>query len=41
MIMQPSYVTRVMFELVFEQVQKKKGFAALSRILFETYDEGL
>ena len=41
MIMQPEYVTLERFQTAFEQVGKKKNSAALSKIRFEEYAEGL
>lgn len=41
MIMQPSFITGTMVIQAIEQVEKKKGLAALSRMRFEKYDEGL
>ena len=41
MIMQPEYVTKDMFDKALEQVAKKKNPAALSRVRFEIFHEGL
>lgn len=41
MIMQPEYVTVQMFAESLPEVEKKKKLAALSRVRFESYDEGL
>jgi hypothetical protein len=41
MIMQPEFVTRERFEDASEQVKRKKNPAALSKIRFEAYTEGL
>ena len=41
MIMQPRYVTKNLFELACEEVKEKKNPAALSRIRFEAYAEGM
>jgi hypothetical protein len=41
MIMQPSYVTAAMVSETLAETQKKKGLAALERIRFEAYHEGL
>lgn len=40
MIVQPSFVTEAMVSQALEQVEKKKGLTALSRMRFEKYDEG-
>ena len=40
MIMQPEVVTGVMFERAVEQVAGKKNPKLLSRVRFESYDEG-
>ena len=40
MIMQPSFVTEAMVSQALEQVEKKKGLTALSRMRFEKYHEG-
>ena len=41
MIMQPEYVTKDMFGKALEQVAKKKNPAALSKVRFENFHEGL
>lgn len=41
MIMQPEYVTRDLFEQAVEQVKKKKNPPSLSKIRFESFNEGL
>ena len=41
MIMQPEYVTRNLFAEAVEQVQEKKNPAALSKMRFESFHEGL
>ena len=41
MIMQPEYVTEDLFEKAVLQVEKKKNPPAISKIRFETYQEGL
>ena len=41
MIMQPEWITREMFEVALEQVEKKKNLAALSRLRLEAYHESL
>jgi hypothetical protein len=41
MIMQPDYVTMEKFEEARERVRKKKDPAALSKILFNPFNEGL
>ena len=41
MIMQPEYVTEEMFEETLAEVREKKGLAALDKMRFETYHEGL
>lgn len=41
MIMQPEYVTQALFEEALVQVEKKKDPAALSRVRFESFHEGL
>jgi len=41
MIMQPEYVTKDMFDKALEQVAKKKNPAALSKVRFENFHEGL
>ncbi len=41
MIMQPQYVTEVLFNKALEQVEKKKKLPAISRIRFQNLHEGL
>jgi len=41
MIMQPKYVAADDFELAVEQVKKKKNLAALPKVKFESFKEGL
>ncbi len=41
MIMQPPYVTAALVEEMLIETQKKKGLAALAKIRFATYPEGL
>lgn len=41
MIMQPEYVTAEMFAEALPEVEKKKKLAALSKVRFEPYHEGL
>jgi hypothetical protein len=41
MIMQPKYVTSDDVSLAVEQVKKKKNPAALSKVRFESFKEGL
>jgi len=41
MIMQPKYVTDNDFNLAIEQVKKKKNPAALPKVRFESFKEGL
>jgi len=41
MIMQPEWVTVGMFEEVREEVERKKPVAALGRVRFERFEEGL
>jgi hypothetical protein len=41
MIMQPGLVTEELIEAAVREVEKKKGLAALPRIRFETFEEGL
>jgi hypothetical protein len=41
MIMQPEYVTKDLFGKALEQVAKKKNPAALSKVRFESFHEGL
>ncbi len=41
MIMQPKYVTKDLFDKAIAQVAKKKGLPALSKMRFESFDEGL
>jgi len=41
MIVQPEYVTSELFAEVLDEVREKKGFAALDKVRFETYHEGL
>ena len=40
MIMQPEWITREMFVEVVQEVKKKKGLSALSKLRLETYNEG-
>ena len=41
MIMQPEWISREMFDLAVQQVEKKKNPPALSKLRLETYHEGL
>lgn len=41
MIMQPEYVTEGIYKKACEQLREKKDPPALSRVRFESYDEGL
>jgi len=41
MIMQPEYVSEALVEQIRDEVARKKALPALSRVRFETYDEGL
>ena len=41
MIMQPEFVTRDLFHKSVEEVKKKKDLAALPKLRFESYHEGL
>jgi len=41
MIMQPEYVTVDLFEQSVDQVKKKKNPLAISKIRFESFNEGL
>lgn len=41
MIMQPEYVTAVLFQNALAEVAKKKSLPALNNVRFEAYDEGL
>lgn len=41
MIMQPKQITNEMILEAIETVRKKKGFAALDKLRFEAYNEGL
>jgi len=41
MIMQPEFVTAELVAEALAEVREKKGFAALDRVRFETYHEGL
>ncbi|MFC1968622.1 GyrI-like domain-containing protein [Chloroflexota bacterium] len=40
MIMQPEYVTPVLFDIALRQVEKKKSLSALSRARFQSFHEG-
>jgi len=41
MIMQPEWITQEMVDAAIQEVEKKKGLVALSKLRLETYDEGL
>lgn len=41
MILQPKYVTEALFKEAVEQTRKKKDLAALSKLRFEPFHEGL
>jgi len=41
MIMQPEWITREMFDMAVQQVEKKKNPPALSKLRLEAYHEGL
>lgn len=41
MIMQPEWITREMFDVAVQQVEKKKNPPALSKLRLEAYHEGL
>lgn len=41
MIRQPDFITEAMIKKAIEEVQEKKGPSALSKIRFESFDEGL
>ncbi|UCE14202.1 MAG: GyrI-like domain-containing protein [Candidatus Heimdallarchaeota archaeon] len=41
MIMQPEFITQEMVDKAIEEVKKKKDPAALSKVRFEVYNEGL
>ncbi|MFX0015233.1 MAG: GyrI-like domain-containing protein [Promethearchaeota archaeon] len=41
MIMQPDFITREMIDEAIEEVTKKKNPPAISKVRFETYNEGL
>ncbi len=41
MIMQPSFVTQEMLDRALDEVKKKKNPAAITRLQFETFSEGL
>jgi hypothetical protein len=41
MILQPELITKDIFEKCLKDVKKRKDFPGLSRVRFETYNEGL
>ncbi len=41
MIMQPEFITKELYEQILSEVKKKKALPAISKIRFETLDEGL